>query len=982
MLANVLSLVLAAAPGAAMPDAPGPTHPTLAALAEAPDPSLSPMLQCGEPAPSLAAMQERIERRPTEHELNLFGRELRPEDGPQCSGVQILSLVSVYSQYALFGRTADAARIGEVILRFREKAFADDPSEANRTEVGRAKLQLGQARMKLGEIEAYRDVLTETLAHSPSGPKDMQYRINLATLAQVAMNVGEYASARDLTRRGLSLIAADLGPLDYYPDESASQIETSERCGRTVVELTAVLQRIAGRPSSQPASASDEADLETMQRKLSACMREQLAEMNRGLARSNHRWNLRILAESLLALGETTAAEGPLRQLIAAPKDYGETSGQAELDLAKLHRRTGVADWQALAESARRKAKRDAGIRDPLASWTGQTLPFEQVIGDRNKAGLTSYVLQRAGETELMLGRPAVALTFFQGAEPATANALLKDGLVSPRTRYLIGLALLAEGRSSEAATYLEDASRDFDAFTPTSRDARSMAMNRNEGALDVHLALLEAALAAGDAAAVDRALLRAGRSQLSRSLASSALRSGGDQGTASALEAARLATQADQALTNAVARAAPEMELQILAQTAAARQQIAAAKVTEAAKLQPQLQLFGLAPISTTAAIRAQLSPGAAILIYAIGGDRGYAALLTHDALQIERLTLGRTDIAAAVSRLRASTEFHVTPQGAVTRTFAERDSELLYRTLVAPFAPRLGALNRLYISRTAPLDGLPFAALRDPVSRKWLIDQAALSLVLDPSGLTKAPSSARAGRPSVLAIGDPRVSARSLFRDLTIDGVKPFTPSPVRPAASAVGQTLPGALTELTAIARAAGGRSLILSGPQATEARFRSEAQKPYDIIAIASHAVTESVTYKSPRPAIVFTPGGAHNAANDGLLHPDEIEGLAITADTIILSACETASGNGQPGAEALSGLAQAFLYAGSRTIFATQWKVESLSAAALMSQTASTMLSASDPAERLRRSMRTLRASKGYAHPAYWAPFVVVGRNLL
>ncbi len=981
MLAKVLLLVLAAAPGAAIPDEPGSPHPTSATLAEASDPGLSPIRQCGEVAPSLAAMQERIKRRPTELELNLFGRELRPEDGPQCSGLQLLSLMQVYVQYALFNRTADAARIAEVILRFREKAFADNPIEANRTEVARAKLQLAQARMKLGEIEAYRDVLTVTIAHSPSGPKDMQYRINLANLAQAAMTVGEYASARDLARRGLSLIAADLGPLGYYADETASQIETSEGCSRTVAEQTAVLQRIAGPSSSQPGAASDEADLETIQRKLSDCMREQVAEMNRGLARSNHSQFLRSLAESLLALGETDAAEGPLRQLIAAPKDYGENSGQAELDLAKLLRRKGVAGWQALAESARRKAKRDAGIRDPLALWTGQTLPFEQVIGDRNKAGLTSYVLQRAGETELMLGRPAVALSFFHGAEPATANALLKDGLVSPRMRYLTGLALLAEGRSGEAATYLEDASRVFDAFTPSSRDARSMAMNRNEGALDAHLALLEAALAAGDAAAVDRALLRAGRSQLSRSLASAALRAGGDQGTAGALEAARLATQADQALANAVARAAPEMELQALAQTAAARHQIATAKVTEAAKLQPQLQLFGLAPISTTAAIRAQLPPGAAILVYAIGSDRGYAALLTHNALQIERLTLDRTNIAAAVSRLRASTEFRVTPQGAVTRTFAERDSELLYRTLVAPFAPRLGTLNRIYISRTAPLDGLPFAALRDPVSRKWLIDQAALSLVLDPSGLAKAPNSARAGRPSVLAIGDPRVNARSLFRDLTIDGAKPFTPSPVKPAATGVGQTLPGALNELTAITGAAGGRSLILSGPQATEARFRSEAHKPYDIIAIASHAVTDSVTYKSPRPAIVFTPGGAGNAANDGLLHPDEIEGLAITANTIILSACETASGNGQPGAEALSGLAQAFLYAGSRTIFATQWKVESLSAAALMSQTASTMLSVPDPAERLRRSIQMLRARSGYAHPAYWAPFVVVERDL-
>ncbi|GEO00573.1 hypothetical protein NSE01_24050 [Novosphingobium sediminis] len=977
MLADVLSLLLAAAPAAATPDraAPAPVDTELS------DSGPNDIPHCGEPASSLTAMQERIGNRPTEPELNLFGRELQPEDGARCNGVQYFALVQVYAQYALFGRTADAARIGEVILRFREKAFADDPSPANSLEVARAKLQLAQTRMKLGEIEAYRDVLTDTLAKSQVNPNDMQYRVNLANLAQVAMTMGEYASARDLAMRGLSLAASDLGPGGYAPDETPAQVQTSERCTATFVEQGAVIQRIVAKPAGTPAGPTDEADLSAAQAKLSPCYAEQIAETSRGLIRSNHSQNLRTLADSLLALGDDAAAERVLRQLVTAPRDYGENSGQAELDLAKLLNRKGAADWRTYAEAARRKAKRDAGIRDPMASWTGQTLPFEQVVGDRNKAGLTSYVLQRAGETELLLGRPAVALTFFDGAEPATSSALLRDGLVSPRTRLLKGLALLADGRPAQAVPFLEDASRDFDAFTPTSRDARSMAMNRNEGALDAHLALLEAALVAGDAEAADRALLRAGRSQLSRSLAGGALRGSGDTAAVDALEAARLATQEDHALVSAVARGAPERELQRLAQSAATLHRMAAAKTDQAARSQPKLQLFGLAPITTTAAIRAQLPANAAILIYAVGSQRGYAALLTRDHLQIERLAPGRNALAAAVGRLRASTEFRVTARGAVTRPFAQSDAEALYRALVTPFAARLGTLNRLYISRTAPLDGLPFAALRDPVSRKWLIDQAALSLVLDPSALTHAPATPRGARPSVLAIGDPRVTVRGLFRDLTIDGTKPFTPAPVRPAAAAAGQSLPGAVAELTAIITAAGGRSLVLAGPQATEARFRAEAIKSYDIIAIASHAVTESVTYKSPRPAIVFTPDAARVAANDGLLHPDEIEGLAIKADTIILSACETASGNGQPGAEALSGLAQAFLYAGSRTVFATQWKVESLSAATLMALTASTMTSLPDASERLRRSMRTLRGRQGYTHPAYWAPFVVVERAL-
>jgi hypothetical protein len=49
-------------------------------------------------------------------------------------------------------------------------------------------------------------------------------------------------------------------------------------------------------------------------------------------------------------------------------------------------------------------------------------------------------------------------------------------------------------------------------------------------------------------------------------------------------------------------------------------------------------------------------------------------------------------------------------------------------------------------------------------------------------------------------------------------------------------------------------------------------------------------------------------------DDGLLTASEVAQLKLNADWVVLSACNTAAGD-KPGAEALSGLARAFFYAG-------------------------------------------------------------------
>ena len=70
--------------------------------------------------------------------------------------------------------------------------------------------------------------------------------------------------------------------------------------------------------------------------------------------------------------------------------------------------------------------------------------------------------------------------------------------------------------------------------------------------------------------------------------------------------------------------------------------------------------------------------------------------------------------------------------------------------------------------------------------------------------------------------------------------------------------------------------------------------------------------------------------------DGLLTMEKILGLKLDADWVVLSACNTAAGNGA-GAEAVSGLGRAFFYAGARALLVTHWPVETTSARALTTQ---------------------------------------------
>jgi len=130
-----------------------------------------------------------------------------------------------------------------------------------------------------------------------------------------------------------------------------------------------------------------------------------------------------------------------------------------------------------------------------------------------------------------------------------------------------------------------------------------------------------------------------------------------------------------------------------------------------------------------------------------------------------------------------------------------------------------------------------------------------------------------------------------------------------------------------------------------------------------------------------PGLLLTLPDTPSEEDDGYLTASEIAALKLDADWVILSACSTAAG-GATGAEALSGLARAFFYAQARALLVSHWEVDSDATVKLITGAVSEIARHKrvGRAEALRRAMLALIA-KGKpeeAHPAYWAPFVLVG----
>ena len=153
--------------------------------------------------------------------------------------------------------------------------------------------------------------------------------------------------------------------------------------------------------------------------------------------------------------------------------------------------------------------------------------------------------------------------------------------------------------------------------------------------------------------------------------------------------------------------------------------------------------------------------------------------------------------------------------------------------------------------------------------------------------------------------------------------------------------------------------------------------------YRMIHFATHGALAGELDSTHEPGLILTPPTTATEEDDGYLSASEVAALKLDADWVVLSACNTAAGAAK-NAEALSGLGRAFIYAGARALLVSHWSVDSDATVKLVKGAVREMAHDAKVgrAEALRRSMLALidKGRAEEAHPAYWAPFVLVGEG--
>ncbi len=115
--------------------------------------------------------------------------------------------------------------------------------------------------------------------------------------------------------------------------------------------------------------------------------------------------------------------------------------------------------------------------------------------------------------------------------------------------------------------------------------------------------------------------------------------------------------------------------------------------------------------------------------------------------------------------------------------------------------------------------------------------------------------------------------------------------------------------------------------------------------------------------------------AKGSPDDGFLTAREIFDMNLSADMVVLSACNTARGSKQTG-EGIVGMTWALCAAGVPTQVVSQWSVDDATTAQLMTDFYGGLSKGKGAA--LAAAERKLRNDGKHGHPYYWAPFILVG----
>lgn len=373
---------------------------------------------------------------------------------------------------------------------------------------------------------------------------------------------------------------------------------------------------------------------------------------------------------------------------------------------------------------------------------------------------------------------------------------------------------------------------------------------------------------------------------------------------------------------------------------------------------------------------IRSTLANDEAVLAVVPALTSAFVLLVSPDRAVVQRMEPSRASFASSAARLRRALD---------QRSFDAATSHELYRAIFAGIAPDLRKTGALRIIAGGDAAAIPFATLLerpvDRIDRKapFLVMRYALSAGASLQARTVQPRRALAGS-SMLALGAPTPFGTVRMADAQAARKGPLLASAVFRGGQADAQSLASlpALrsAEVDAVSRSV-GKATVLTGDQASEEQLAKTRLDQYGVLLFATHALVAGEMEGVTEPALVLA-RPEQGASSDGVLTASEIGKLRLDADWVILSACNTAAGDGEA-APAYSGLAQAFRYAGARTLMLSHWPVRDDAAAVLAGTVLKEAAKGRKPAHALRTAMLRTMVDPDLpdaANPHVWAPFVV------
>jgi CHAT domain-containing protein len=344
------------------------------------------------------------------------------------------------------------------------------------------------------------------------------------------------------------------------------------------------------------------------------------------------------------------------------------------------------------------------------------------------------------------------------------------------------------------------------------------------------------------------------------------------------------------------------------------------------------------------------------ALLEFVIGEQRSFAFLVTRD----EFVVAGLPPEKELTPLINNYLEFLTLKESGPFR--GKKGGQKLFGLLIAPFQKHLGTtIKTVMIVPDGPLDYLPFESLIEADGKpSFLIEKYEIVYGASASCL--------------IALGErPRKSTAPM------DFLGVANPYP----ASAYGLSLDQeyrfprlryARREIRTIKNFfKPERTSLLMGRAAEEKKFKELRLADYRIIHLAAHGVIDDRNWWRSAMLLVKDPGNVE----DGFLQSTEIYLLRFSPDLLVLSGCQTGIGTLEKG-EGINGMSSAFFYAGARSILLSLWSINDKATAMFMEYFYRRLTGGKPAAEALRLAKMQMLRSR-YAHPFYWAAFVLNGR---